>query len=458
MAEEINVQGMLTRDQLTTLAANGEIDTVLVAFPDMYGRLIGKRYDADYFLASADHGMHFCNYLLACDMEMDTVPGYDYASWAQGYGDDLAAIDWTTLRHATWLDRSALVLCDVHSGASGETVAVAPRAVLQRQIEHAAALGYTLAGASELEFFVFNETYSSAHEKKFDDLKTFGTYIEDYHLFQGTKVEGLIGAIRRHLKTSGIPVEFSKGEWGPGQHEINLRYSDLITASDRTVIFKQLAKEVAHDQELTVTFMAKWDEAYAGNSQHIHLSLWGADGQQNLFSVEDEFSDLFRWFMGGLLRHARAMTLFFAPIVNSYKRFQAESFAPTGIAWSRDNRTSGFRIVGQGSSLRVECRIPGADSNPYLVFAALLASGLDGIENQIEPPPIFTGDVYTAGQFPHVPGSLREAIEEFEKSDLARQAFGDDVMAHYLHFARTEQRKFDEIVTGWERARYFERI
>lgn len=463
MAGEL--QGMLTREELVSLAARGDIETVLVAFPDLYGRLVGKRYEVDYFLEAAGHGMHFCNYLLACDMEMDPVPGYQYASWEQGYGDALAVVDWATLRRASWLERSALVLCDVVDEATHAPVSIAPRTVLRRQLDRAGALGFLPLGASELEFFVFRETYDSALAKRYHDLQTFGAYIEDYHMFQGTKVEGLLGALRRHLKASGIPVEFSKGEWGPGQEEINIRYSDALAAADRAAIFKQAAKEIAYQQGLAVTFMAKWDERFAGSSQHVHLSLWDADRARNLFAGEGPpnlgmpaaGSDLFRWFLGGALAYAREMALFYAPTVNSYKRYQAGSFAPTGIAWSYDNRTAGFRVVAQGPSLRIECRIPGADANPYLVFAALLAAGLDGIERQIEPPPLFKGDVYAAQDLEHMPRSLAESIEAFERSELAHRAFGEEVVVHYLHYARTERRKFEEAVTCWERARFFER-
>ncbi len=461
-----HVPGMLDRPALTLLVDNGTIETVLVGFPDMYGRLLGKRYDARYFLQSADHGLHFCDYLLACDMEMDPVPGYRYTGWEQGYRDAWGQVDWDTLRRASWLDRSALVLCDVRDVRTGELVPVAPRSVLRQQIERARAAGFVPLGATELEFFVFAETYASARKKHYHDLVTFGGYIEDYHLFQGTKIEGLLGAIRSHLNQSGIPVEFSKGEWGAGQEEINIRYSDLLAMSDRTVIFKQLAKEIAHEQDRAITFMAKWHEAHAGSSMHLHFSLWDEAGTRNVFAGEGApgdglpvaASDTFRWAIGGMLAHARELTLFFAPLVNSYKRFRSASFAPVAVAWAYDNRTAGFRIIGTGDSLRMECRIPGADANPYLAFAALLAAALDGIERRIEPPPAFDGNAYLAGDLPRIPATLPDAIAEFERSAFVREAFGAAVVEHYLHFARTEQRKFEEAVTDWERARLFERI
>ncbi|MBI3781780.1 MAG: glutamine synthetase [Deltaproteobacteria bacterium] len=457
---------MMSPDELRALVASGEIETVLTVFPDLYGRLVGKRITGHFFCNEIlGHGMHVCDYLLACDMEMDPVPGYRFASWADGYGDVHCVPDVNTLRRASWLDKTALVLCDVFDEERETLVDVAPRSILKRQIERASALGLRAFGASELEFFILRETYESAHRKSFENLETFGWYVEDYHTLQGLKVEKLVGAIRRHLDGSGVPVEFSKGEWGPGQHEINVRYAEFLPMADRHVVYKQLAKEVAIQQELAVTFMAKFDERHAGSSMHFHSSLWSADSGKPLFAgnppLDGDLSKLpehFRWWLGGLMHHARASTLMFAPYVNSYKRFRAGSFAPTGIAWSYDNRTAGFRIVGKGSSLRVECRIPGADANPYLAFAATLAAGLDGIENRIEPPPMFRGDVYAAAGLETVPRSLPEAIAEFEKSPLFKRAFGEAVVEHLVHFARTEQRKFDEVVTSWERRRFLERI
>lgn len=458
------IRGMLSIDELKKLVDSGEIETVLAVFPDLYGRLIGKRIIGPFFCDEIlGHGMHACNYLLACDMEMDPVPGYKFTSWSKGYGDFRCVPDPTTLRRATWLDRTALVLCDVYQENEDELVGVAPRSILKRQLERAAAAGLEPMGGSELEFFILRETYESAHRKGFDNLEAFGWYVEDYHTLQGFKVEGLVGEIRRQVDASGIPVEFSKGEWGPGQHELNLRYAGFLEMSDRHVIYKQAAKEIAIQQGLAVTFMAKLGEEYAGNSMHLHSSLWSTDKHEALFAAEHsavakgELPDTFRWWLGGLMRHARASTLLFAPYVNSYKRYRAGSFAPTKIAWALDNRTVGFRMVGGGPSLRVECRMPGADANPYLAFAATLAAGLDGLNNRIEPPPLFRGDAYSTQELPGIPETLPEAISEFESSHLFRQAFGDDVVEHLAHFARTEQRKFDETVTTWERRRFFER-
>jgi len=441
------MQGRINLDELKRLIADGEIETVIAVFPDMYGRLVGKRFVAQYFLDDvAGHGMHACDYLLACDMEMDPVPGYAFTSWAKGYGDFNPIPDFGTMRVASWQEKSALVICDID-------VPLAPRTMLRNQVERAAKLGFTPMAASELELYVFKDSYDSAAEKGYIRLEPIGRVIEDYHVLQGTKEEFLIGAIRSHLERSGVPVESSKGEWGPGQQEIGLRYADAVEMADRHAIYKHAAKEIAWKAGHAITFMAKWDERYAGSSCHIHMSLWDAEVKKSFFEGE---SDTFRHFLGGWMAHIRELFAFYAPYPASYKRYVPGSFAPTGIAWSHDNRTAGFRIVGEGPSLRIECRAPGADANPYLAFAATLAAGLDGIENRIEPPPAFEGDVYAARELPHVPHTLNEAIAALESSAFARQAFGDDVIDHYLHFFRTEQRKFDSVVTDWERRRYFE--
>ncbi|MDX2272253.1 MAG: glutamine synthetase family protein [Cyanobacteriota bacterium] len=458
-----SVRGMLDVDTLKTLIANEQIETVLTVFPDLYGRLMGKRIIGDYFVSDVlGHGVHACDYLLACDMEMDPVPGYAFTSWASGYGDMRMMPDLTTLRTASWLDKTAIVLCDLYNEEEDWLIEVAPRTILKKQIQKAAELGYLPMGASELELYVFAESLERVRRKKYVDPEPIGDYIEDYHILQGTKEEFVIGAIRHHLQRSGIPVEFSKGEWGPGQQEINLRYAPFLEMADRHVLYKHAAKEIAWQRQTAITFMAKWDERYAGSSMHLHASLWDPRGERSLFPGEESLgsihcSPLFRWFLGGWMTHIREIFPFYAPYPASYKRYVAGSFAPTGIAWSYDNRTAGFRVVGHGSSLRIECRAPGADANPYLGFAATLAAGLDGILNHIEPPGMFEGDVYAAQELAHVPHSLPEAIQEMEKSSWARQVFGEAVIEHYLHFFRTEQHKFDQVVTSWERARYFER-
>ncbi|HWP60394.1 MAG TPA: glutamine synthetase family protein [Candidatus Acidoferrales bacterium] len=454
--------GMLSRAELTEAVERGEIETVLTVFPDMYGRLMGKRVTGRFFVDHVAHeGMHACDYLLACDMEMDVIAGYQYTSWESGYGDFHCVPDLATLRWAAWLPKTALVLCDLFDQA-GQPVEVSPRRILQRQVERARAAGFEVGAGSEVELYVFDQSFASAKAKGYHDLEPIGAYNEDYHIFQGTKEEELIGAIRRNLDKSGVPIESSKGEAGLGQQEINLRYSDVLTQADRHVIYKHAAKEIAYAQNKAVTFMAKWDEKHTGSSAHLHVSLWDAAGERNLFPGDRPVgritaSDVFRWFLGGWMKHAREFGACYAPYVASYKRYKSRTWAPTRIAWGYDNRTAGFRVVGHDDSLRIECRIPGADANPYIAYAATIAAGLRGIEHKIEPPEMFQGDIYAGETLPRVPTTLREAIEELERSELARAAFGAAVVEHYLHFLRTEQHKFDEVVTCWERARFFER-
>lgn len=449
-------QGMLDLEQLERAIRSGEIDTVLAVFPDLYGRLVGKRIAGSYFLDHvAAHGMHACDYLFTVDMEMDVVEGYEFANWQKGYGDFHCAPDWATLRRATWLDRSAIVVCDVSDEETGEFVPIAPRSMLKTQLAQLAKLGYSAKGGSELEYYLFKDSYETAQKKGYEGLEPFSTYIEDYHMFQGTKEESINAEVRRHMEASGIPVESSKGEWGPGQHELNLRYAEVLEMTDRQCIYKQAFKEIAWAQEIAVSFMAKWRSDLAGSSMHLHLSLW--DEKKESVFASGEKSDTFRHFLGGWMAHARAIAPFYAPYPNSYKRYVSQSWAPTHIAWSRDNRTAGFRIVGRGDAQRIESRLPGADANPYLAYAAALAAGIDGIVNKIEPPPVFNGDVYQSAELPRVPANLAEATAELEQSSMLRQAFGDAVVEHYVHFFRTEQRTYDEAVTSWERARYFER-
>ena len=457
-----SIPGMLTLDQLVALVKSGEIDTILAVFSDLYGRFFGKRFDADFFLEeTVRQGTHACDYLLTVDMEMEPVPGYSYASWERGYGDFHLLPDLNTLRRASWLDRTALVICDLQDEATHAPVPFAPRNLLHRAIEQAQTLGFSALAASELEYYIFRDSYRDAAHKGYHGLEPAGWYIEDYHALQGTREEAFNGTVRRHLKQSGVPVENSKGEWGKGQHELNIRYADVLTMADRHAIYKQCLKEVADQMGISVTFMAKYDAAQAGSSCHIHLSLWQAE--RNAFAGEQVFgpvhcSDNFRWFLGGWLYHLPAMMVFYAPTINAYKRYQAGSWAPTRIAWSYDNRTAGFRVVGRDQSLRIESRVPGADCNAYLAYAAALFSGLDGIVNQIEPPPIFTGDVYAAQHLPRVPATLRDATDHFAASAFARACLGDAVVDHYAHFFQVEQAAFDNAVTDWERKRYFEQI
>ena len=462
MADQ-NVRGMLDPEQLVKMIENEEIETVITVFPDLYGRLVGKRIHGPFFVSDVLKGeIHACDYLLACDMEMDPVDGYAFTSWEKGYGDFRMLPDMKTLRIADWLEKTAIVLCDVYAEEEDRLVNVAPRSVLQEQIDRASKQNMFAMGGSELELYIFKDTYEEAADKKYVDLEPIGRYIEDYHIFQGTKEEFVVGAIRKHVDKSGIPVEFSKGEWGPGQQEINLRYAELMEMADRHCLYKHAAKEIAYLNGCALTFMSKWDERYAGSSYHLHLSLWDAANNDALFPGDEQIDHLqtsavFHWFLGGWMKHLREIFAFYAPYPTSYKRYASGSFAPTGVAWSYDNRTACFRIIGHGNSLRIECRVPGADANPYLAYAASMAAGLDGIENQIEPPPILTGDVYSNKNVQHVPASLNESIEELDKSAWARKTFGDAVVDHYLNFFRIEQQKFDEVVTSWERARYFER-
>jgi glutamine synthetase len=462
-----SAEGRLSREALQRRVEAGEVDTVLVVFPDMYGRLVGKRVTAHYFLSEiVDEGMHACDYLFACDMDMDPVPGYAFASWQGGYGDVHVVPDLKTLRTAAWLERTALVICDVHDVRTDDPVPVAPRTILRQQIQCAEAAGFSPKAASELEFFLLRDSFDEVATKGFERVDTFGWYVEDYHTLRAAREEPVIGAIRRAMDASGVPVESSKGEWGPGQHEINLRYAEMLEMADRHAIYKQGCKEIAMAAGHGLTFMAKFRDDLAGSSFHLHLSLWSPDGKRALFAGAEKpaaaastvGSDVFRWFLGGALAHARECSLFFAPNVNSYKRYMKGTFAPTAIAWSVDNRTTGFRIVGHGSSLRIECRIPGADANPYLAMAALLAAGLDGVANKTEPPPAFRGDAYHGADLPTVPKSLDEALAVFRESAFIRRAFGDQVVAHYVRFAEVELEKFRAAVTDWERRRFLERI
>ncbi len=455
-------RGMLTIAQLTELVSADEIDTILVMFTDHYGRFMGKRYDAEFFLDHvATQGTHGCDYLLTVDMEMEPVQGYEFANWEMGYGDFHLVPDLSTLRRASWQERTAMVICDIEDERAHALVAVAPRSLLRRQLERADTAGYTVKAASELEFYTYEDSYRGAAEKGYANLQPVGWYIEDYHMLQSMRQEPVVGAIRRHLRNSGVPVENSKGEWGLGQHELNIQYTDALPMADRHAIYKQCAKEVAEGLDMSVTFMAKPHAGQAGSSCHIHLSLW-QDGQ-NAFAGDEQIgpvqgSALFRWFLGGWIAHAPEMMVCYAPTINSYKRYEDGSWAPTRLAWSYDNRTAGFRVVGKGSSLRIECRIPGADCNPYLAYAAALASGLDGIANKIEPPDIFVGDIYAARHLPRVPYTLREATELFANSAFTKAAFGEEVVAHYTHFWQVEQATYDKAVTDWERKRYYERI
>jgi glutamine synthetase len=452
--------GNLGFDELKAAVSAGTIDTVLVAMVDMQGRLVGKRFQAEYFVDGAYEETHACDYLLANDIDMEPVPGYAAASWDKGYGDFVLKPDLATLRKVPWLDGTALVLCDVLDHHHHD-VPHSPRAMLKRQVERLAALKMRAFCASELEFYLFDETYKSAAAKRYAGLETAGSYIEDYHILQTTKEEGVMRAIRRGLQGAGIPVENSKGEWGPGQEEINVRYGDALEMADRHAILKNAVKEIAHLNGKAVTFMAKWRYDLAGSSSHVHLSLWDEKGTKPLFhdaKAEHGMSPLMRAFVAGQIKYARDITYFLAPYINSYKRFQVGTFAPTKTVWSRDNRTAGFRLCGEGSkAIRIECRIGGADLNPYLAFAALIAAGLRGVEEKLALEPAFSGDAYVGKTLPEVPKTLREATQCLAESKLLREAFGDAVVEHYVHTARWEQLEYDRRITDWELMRGFER-
>jgi glutamine synthetase len=450
----------MTPEQLHADIASGAIDTVIVAFTDHYGRTMGKRYDAEFFLDSLDTGSHACDYLLTVDMEMEPVEGYAYTSWEGGYGDFHLVPDMSTLRRCGWAPKSAIVLCDIVDDAAQVNVPVAPRSILQAQLTKADAADFIAKAASELEFFLYRDSYREAHAKGYSNLTSSGWYNEDYHLLQGARVEDYVGAARRVLRDSEIPVENSKGEAAIGQHELNIRYAEALPMADRHVVLKHAMKELAEQQGVAVTFMAKPHADQSGSSCHMHLSLWSNRGGEsvNVFAGPEGTTDVFRWFLGGWMKHTLDLMVCYAPTVNSYKRYQSQSWAPTSIAWSTDNRTAGFRIVGSGSGLRIECRIPGADVNPYLAYSAALASGLDGIANQIEPPAEFHGDAYTSDEVPRVPTTLAAALDRFRNSTEARRLLGDTVVDHYSHFLTMERDAYAASVTDWERRRYFERI
>jgi glutamine synthetase len=443
---------MLTKEQLGAATKKGEIDTVVVAFTDMQGRLMGKRVDAEYFMESAAHGeaVEGCNYLLAVDMDMDPVHGYAMANWESGYGDFDMVPDFATLRRIPWLEGTALVLSDV-AWHDGSPVKPSPRQVLRAQIERAREMGFEPMFGTELEFYLIKETFAEAHAKNYTDLTPSVPYILDYHVLATTYDEPFIRSVRKGMKDAGIKVESSKGEAWPGQQEINFRFADALTMADNHVIYKNGIKEMAHQQGCSVTFMAKPDHRWIGSSCHVHSSLW-KDGR-NTFDGE---SDTFKRYLAGHIACAAEIAIFLAPNINSYKRYAAASWAPTTLAWGHDNRTCGFRIVGHGQHLRTESRIPGADVNPYLAIAALIAAGLHGIEQKLELGPAFKGNAYESDvqRFPH---ALRDAISALENGTMARKAFGDDVIDHYLNYARTEQAQFDKVVTGYERERLYER-
>jgi glutamine synthetase len=453
--------GMMTFAELKKAVAAGEIDTVLAAAVDMQGRLVGKRFLASYFVESAHDETHGCNYLLANDIDMEPVPGYQAASWDKGYGDFVMKPDLATIRRVPWLEKTALVINDLLDHHDHADLAHSPRAILRKQVARLKERGFIAYFASELEFYLLQETYDAARAKHWRGLATASPYIGDYLIGITSKEEDYMRRLRNDMDAAGIPIENSKGEWGPGQEEINVRYAEALDMADRHVILKNGAKEIAHQMGKAVTFMAKYDYALAGNSSHIHNSLWSKDGKTPLFyekAAPWTLSELGRQWAAGQLKYAREYTWFLAPYVNSYKRFQAGTFAPTKIIWSEDNRTAGFRLCGEGTKgIRMECRIGGADLNPYLAFAALIAAGLAGIDEKLDLPKPFVGDAYQAAKLPEIPKTLRDATEMMAKSKMLKAAFGEDVVEHYLHTARWEQFEYDRRVTDWELHRGFER-
>jgi glutamine synthetase len=454
--------GILSPSALANLIDEGDIDTVLVVFPDLHGRLLGKRVTGHFWLdhVGAGEGIEACEYLLAVDVDMNPLPGYRFASWETGYGDVRCVPDLATLRLIPWLERTVLVICDVVDVDTGAPVDVAPRTILRRQVERAQAMGYTVMVGSELEFFLFRDTYEEAAAEGYRGLRPDSDVVQDYHILRTTRDEHLIRQIRNSLDAAGVPVEFSKGEAGVGQHEINLRYTTPVEMADRNTLYKNAAKEIAHLNGRSVTFMAKYSMDEVGSSCHIHSSVWDETGTRPLMWDDDAHgsSDLFRWYLGGLLATAREMSLLFAPYVNSYKRYQPGSWAPTAVAWGHDNRTTGFRRVGHGAGHRVESRIPGADANPYLAFAATIIGGLHGIEHRIDPGPAFEGNAYDAANLARIPWNIVEAIELFEASTIARAALGDEVHHHVLNTAKQEWATFNRTVTEWELRRGFEQL
>jgi glutamine synthetase len=455
--------GNLDVKTLEEMSHAGEIDTVLCMFTDLQGRYMGKRVVPHFFLEEilGDEGLHACLYLLAIDMEMEPLPGYRYASWETGYGDFKMVPDLSTLRLVPWLEKTAMVICDVADEETNEPVEVAPRQILKRQMERAKAAGYTSKMGSELEFYLFRDSFEDLAERAYRDVRPTSSYIMDYHMLQTTKDDWIVRQIRNGMLGAGIPVEFSKGEFGRGQHEVNVTYADALEAADNHAIYKHGVKEIAAANGVAATFMAKYTMDEAGSSCHLHSSMWSEDGKDSLMWDADaphHMSETFDHYLGGLMGTAREMSVMFAPFVNSYKRYQLGSWAPTAIVWSHDNRTCGFRVVGEGKGNRVESRIPGADANPYLAFAATIAGGLYGIQNKVEAPEMYHGNAYEAKDVPRVPTSLHEAVDAFANSEVAREAFGDFVFEHLLNTAAQEQVIFDNnCVTDWELARYFER-
>jgi glutamine synthetase len=452
------MSAILSFDALKDQVANGAVDTVLVCAVDMQGRLMGKRFHAVNFVESAWQETHCCNYLLATDLEMATPDGYASTSWRAGYGDYVMKPDLSTLRPVPWLEGTVMVLCDLLDHHTHEDVPHSPRAILKRQIKRLTDMGYDAMMATEIEFFLFEKSFDEIRKSGFRDMQPISGYNEDYHIFQTTKEEHVMRPIRNHLYAAGIPVENSKGEAETGQEELNIRYSAALDTADNHTIAKNAVKEIAWQHGHAVTFLPKWHHDKVGSSSHVHQSLW-KDGAPVFYDENDPLgmSDLMKHYMAGLIKYASDYTCFLAPYINSYKRFQKGTFAPTRTVWSVDNRTAGFRLCGEGSkAVRVECRIGGSDMNPYLAMAAMLAAGIKGIEDKLDLEAPFKGDAYE-GNVGHIPGTLRDAAETLRNSAMLREAMGDWVVDHYTRAAEVEIEDFDRVVTDYEVARGFER-
>ncbi len=455
--------------QLATQIRSGAIDTVTVAIPDVYGRLVGKRFAGKYFLDSiAKHGTHACSYLLTVNIEMDPQDGFKLANWDKGFGDFKMQPDFSTIRPLPWLPGTALVLCDfVHE--SRQAVLESPRSVLRHQLELLRKKGLSSFFASELEFFLFNNTFHDAFAAEYRNLTPSSDYRIDYHTMQPARDETLFRQVRSQMAAARVPVECSKGEWGRGQHELNFVYDEPLSMADMHVVFKQGLKEIVAQHDKCATFMAKPWASEVGSSCHIHVSIL-KNGRNVLWDASPakrskrntghgtRGSQLFRHFLGGLLKYSPELCYFFAPTVNSYKRYQSASWAPTKMAWSHDNRTVGFRVVGEDSSFRIENRMPGADANPYLAYSAMLAAGMAGIEERLDCGEDYRGNAYIDPALKSLPKTLGEAAALLNRSKVARSAFGDEVVDFYVHTADLEMRAFNDAVTDWERVRYFERI
>jgi glutamine synthetase len=455
-------QASQSLEQLREMVRDGRLDTVIVALTDMQGRLMGKRVQAEAFVRGVvDHGIHFCTYLLGTDMEMNTPDGFKLMNWQTGYGDWIGREVWETARVLPWLESTALVLCDAIDDETGEEIPVSPRTMLKRQVAKAASLGYTVKAGTEFEFYVLSDTYEDLNQKGYNDVERVGYYNEDYHLLQATKLEPLYRQIRNQMTEARVPIEFSKGEAAPSQHEVNIRYDEVLESSDRSVIFKHGAKEIAWLNGYGLTFMAKPYAEWTGSSGHLHMSVWDATGEKPLFFEQGAepygMSQTMRWFLGGMMALQRELSLFIAPNVNSYKRYAVASWAPVNVVWGRDNRTTGFRIVGHGPALHIENRFPGGDMNAYVAYAAEVGAGLYGIEHKIEPPAEYKGNGYEATGCDRMPRALYESIELLAGSKAAVEIFGRDVIDHYLNAARVEEAAYDSAVHAWDRERYLER-